>query len=208
VIPSQRHSSQPIVDSTTKSSPVDQRIEANHLALVEDPHRSRTYLSPSRRSADRWRPPTPMRNLHQPTTSSVGLRLKQLPNMHAKVPDQSPKAQSTASWRLGVPWRRRSRFNGVGESCGGVHIYTHGKVSDSQPPRKITGGSHYPAGEYRGGDLRDRRVVTRIRSLSMRLKKPTNMAHMAVTQGTRMSYLGCAVGLLGCWELGQGVKSS
>jgi hypothetical protein len=149
-----------------------------------------------------------MRNLHQPTTSSVGLRLKQLPNMHAKVPDQSPKAQSTVSWRLGVPWRWRSRFNGVGESCGGVRIYTHGKVSDSQPPRKITGGSHYPAGEDRRGDLRGRRVVTRIRSLSTRLKKPTNMAHMAVTQGARMSYLGCAVGLLGCWELGQGVKSA
>jgi hypothetical protein len=39
-----------------------------------------------------------------------------------------------------APRRQRSRFNGIGESCGEVRIYTHGKVSDSQPPREITGG--------------------------------------------------------------------
>ena len=84
-----------------------------------------------------------------------------------------------------APRRQRSRFNGVGESCGVVRIYTHGKVSDSQPPREFTGGSHYPTGEDRGGNRCGGRVVTRIRSLSSRLKKPTNMAHMAVTQSER-----------------------
>ena len=66
-----------------------------------------------------------------------------------------------------------------------VRIYMHGKVSDSQPPCEFTGGSHYPTGEDRGGNRCGGRVVTRIRSLSSRLKKPTNMAHMAVTQSER-----------------------
>lgn len=54
-----------------------------------------------------------------------------LPPGAATFQGQSPSSElcgmSTASWRLGFPRRRRSRFNGVGESCSGSAFICMGR---------------------------------------------------------------------------------